>query len=362
MSDHGLSIGTPQIRSVGPITFGPGEILFVADNVAAKVVAIDVADPGAPADGASFELENVDAHLASFLGCAPDDVLIQDIAVHPKSHNVYLSVQRGRGEDSQPVILRIDHRDGTIADVALDDVPFAEAAIERAPAEDDERVNMTLSIDDSEQTVVHQGLTIHLTRRPMRTATVTDLAYVDGALLVAGLSNEEFSSRLRRLPFPFDGDAADTALEIYHVNHGKWETEAPIRSFVPYHGGLLAGYTCTPVVHIPLQDLAAGGKIVGRTVAELGFGNQPLDMVSVRHDGREHLLVANSAYGLIKIDCADIDTQSGLTEHGKPVGVPRTTEQLTGVMRLDNLGADYVLALRTDGTSRHLVSLKVDSL
>jgi hypothetical protein len=29
---------------------------------------------------------------------------------------------------------------------------------------------------------------------------------------------------------------------------------------------------------------------------------------------------------------------------------------------MDNLGSDYVLALRTDGGRRHLLSLKVDSL
>jgi hypothetical protein len=203
---------------------------------------------------------------------------------------------------------------------------------------------------------------IHLTRRPLRSGTITDMAWVDGFLLVAGLSNEEFSSRLRRIPFPFDGDAADAGLEIYHVSHGKWETEAPIRTFIPYDGGILAGYTCTPVVHIPLAELTTGGRIVGRTVAELGFGNQPLDMVSFVGGGRRHLLVANSSHGLVKIDFADIDDQPALTEPREPIGVPRTTEQVQGVLRLDNLGAEHVLALRTDGVRRHLVSLKVESL
>jgi len=114
-------------------------------------------------------------------------------------------------------------------------------------------------------------------------------------------------------------------------------------------------------VHIPLAELTAG-RIVGRTVAELGYGNQPLDMVSFVNGGREHLLVANSSHGLVKIDCSDIDTQPGLTEPHEPVGVPRTTEQVPGVIRLDNLGAEHVLALRVDGGHRHLVSLKVDSL
>jgi hypothetical protein len=307
----------------------------------------------------------VDAHVGSYLGCDASDVLIQDLAVHPTSHNIYLSVQRGRGDTSRPVLVRIDPNDGGITEVAVDDVPFAEVAVPQAPADEDPRTDVALTIDaEGEEMQLPDGRTIHLTRRPMRTGTITDLAYVAGVLLVAGLSNEEFSSRLRRIPFPFDGEPADTGLEIYHVSHGKWETEAPIRSFVPYDGGrsILAGYTCTPVVHIPLTQFTPGGRIVGRTVAELGYGNQPLDMVSFVRDGREHLLVANSSHGLVKIDSADIDTQAGLTEPHEPIGVPRSTEQLTGVIRMDNLGPDYVLALRTDGGRRHLLSLKVDSL
>ena len=46
MGQYGLEVGTPRIQSVGAITFGPGDILFVADNVAATVFAVDVADPG----------------------------------------------------------------------------------------------------------------------------------------------------------------------------------------------------------------------------------------------------------------------------------------------------------------------------
>ena len=39
--------------------------------------------------------------------------------------------------------------------------------------------------------------------RGARVDTVTDMALVDGRLWVAGLSNEEFSSKLRAIPYPF---------------------------------------------------------------------------------------------------------------------------------------------------------------
>jgi hypothetical protein len=365
MSEHGLQIGTADVRSAGPITFGPEGILFLADNASAKVFAVDVGDRGAQAGSEPFDLENVDARVASFLGCGSDDVVIRDMAVHPTSHNVYLSVQRGRGDAAQAVLLRVDRLDGSIVDVPLVDVPVAAIAIADAPTEDDERLDTTLPQGDEGELVTFGERTLRILRRPIRTSTVTDMAYVDGALLVAGLSNEEFSSKLRRIPFPFREEATDNSLEIFHVSHGKWETAAPIRTFVPYEGGrsILASYTCTPVVHFPLGDLTPGTKTVGRTVAELGAMNQPLDMVSFVQGGEEHLLVANSAHGLIKISCRDIDAQAPLTEPKEPVGVPRETEDLRGITRLANLNGSHVLALQADDDGRqHLRSLKTASL
>jgi hypothetical protein len=301
------------------------------------------------------------------LGCDAADIAIRDIAVHPDSHNVYLSVQRGHGDAAEAVLVRIDHPSGSITDVPLADVPVAEVAIGDAPAADDARLDTTLPLGTEGEQITVGERTIRILRRPIRTSTVTDMAYVDGTLLVAGLSNEEFSSKLRRIPFPFPGNGdsvIDNNLEIFHVSHGKWETAAPIRAFVPYDGGrsILASYTCTPVVHFPLADLKPGTKTVGRTVAELGAMNQPLDMVAFTQDGQEYLLVANTSHGLVKIACRDIDTQPPLTEPTEPVGVPRETEDLQGITRLANLDDSYVLALQADRDRQHLRSLKAASL
>src|SRR3984957_5852980 len=109
MSEFRLEPGRVSLRSAGPITFGPAGILFLADNAAATVFAVDVTDPdpgpgpeggtegGTEGGSGPFDLEDVDARVGSFLGCAPGDVVIKDLAVHPLSHNVYLSVQRGPG-------------------------------------------------------------------------------------------------------------------------------------------------------------------------------------------------------------------------------------------------------------------------
>jgi len=369
VSEYGLRVGTVEVGTAGPITFGPEGILFLADNSAAKIVALDVADPGPEGGSEPFDLEDLDARIGSLLGCRADDVLIRDLAVHPRTQNVYVSLQRGRGESAEAVLVRVDRLDGTVAEVPLTDVPSAETRIADAPTADDERFDVTLPLrgDEGEELKIGER-TIRILRRPIRTSTVTDMMYLDGSLVVAGLSNEEFSSKLRRIPFPFDASTEPVEahnLEIFHVSHGKWETAAPIRTFVAYDGGrsVLASYTCTPVVHFDFAGLDSGTKVIGRTVAELGAMNQPLDMVSFFAGGEEHLLVANTKHGLIKVSRADIDAQAPLTAPKEPVGVPRETEDLQGIVRLANLNDTYVLALQNgEGGRQHLRSLKTASL
>jgi hypothetical protein len=278
---------------------------------------------------------------------------------------VYLSVMRGRGDAAMPVVVRIDRRDATISEIALRDVAFAETAVSNAPSEDDERTDVQFADPPEGEVFEIRGRTLRLARPPARTATVTDMSYVDGTLIVAGMSNEEFSSNLRRVPFPFTGGEADNSLEIFHVSHGKWETAAPIRTFVPYEGGrsILASYTCTPLVHFSVSDFATGEKAVGRTVAELGAMNQPLDMVSFRQGDDEFLLIAHTNHPMMKIACRDIDGQEGLTQPQEPRGVPVQELDMPGVRKLANLNGDYVLALlRDESGARSLRSLKTASL
>ena len=197
-------------------------------------------------------------------------------------------------------------------------------------------------------------------RLKLRTVTVTDMSYVDGLLLVAGTSNEEFTSALRRIPFPFNGDAESNSLEIFHVSHGQYETAAPIRAFVPYQGNtsILASYTCTPVVQFSLADFEPGKQVKGKTVAELGSHNHPLDLISYQHDGDEYLLVCNDRHPVFKIACKDIEGQGPLTVPDDSldntpadpvtpgVGVPRELLPHPGVKRMANLNGSGVLMLQ----------------
>ena len=325
---YGLEVGAAGIKSIGPLSFGPEGILFVADNVGAAIFAIDVADAEPESEHRPINVDKIDTTLAAYLGCSRDDIFIRGMAVHPSSHNVYLSVMRGSGEAAVPVLIKVG-TDEALSEVSLEDVPFSQTLIENAAAEDDPRL---------------------VTNEKLRAVTVTDMAYIDGLLLVAGTSNEEFSSTLRRIPFPFNGDALSNSLEIFHVSHGKYETAAPIRAFVPYGGNtsILASYTCTPLVQFSLSDLNAGEQVEGKTVAELGSHNRPLDLVSYMRDGVEYLLVCNDRRPLMKIACKDIDQQGPLTEPTEPVGTPRETLPHPGVKRMENLSDSHVLMMQED--------------
>jgi hypothetical protein len=112
-----------------------------------------------------------------------------------------------------------------------------------------------------------------------------------------------------------------------------------------------------------VSDFATGEKAVGRTVAELGAMNQPLDMVSFRQGDDEFLLIAHTNHPMMKIACRDIDGQEGLTQPQEPRGVPVQELDMPGVRKLANLNGDYVLALlRDESGARSLRSLKTASL
>ena len=51
----------------------------------------------------------------------------------------------------------------------------------------------------------------------------------------------------------------------------------------------------------PVASLKPGAKIVGTTIAELGAGNRPIDMIVYKKDGKEFLLMSNTSRGVMKI-------------------------------------------------------------
>ena len=142
---------------------------------------------------------------------------------------------------------------------------------------------------------------------------------MDGRVFLAGLSNEEFSSRLIAIPFPFSTEGIDgAAIEIYHGAHGQFETKSPIRTFVATASR--TSRTCSPRTparrwsRCPVADLKAGAHVKGTTIAELGNRNRPLDMVVYQKDGKDYILMTNSSRGVMKIPTEGAGTAESITQ------------------------------------------------
>jgi hypothetical protein len=321
----------PAFESIGPLTFAPDGVLFAADTQAATIYALDLESAATGSAPGTKAVPGIDQQIAALLGTDVREIAVTDLAVHPKSRNAFISVMRGQGAGAKPVLLRVDGA-GKIDIVDLAKLKATKVTLPNPPAPGG------------------QG------RAPQRVQSITDMAYMDGHLYVAGLSNEEFASKLRSLSYPFTTADNGASVEIYHGSHGQFETRSPVYTFVPYkvngETNLIAGYLCTPLVKFPVSGLKPGGKVMGTTIAELGNGNRPLDMILYRKGGQEFLLMSNNSRGVMKIPTQRFAEEPGIT---KPVpdkaGITYDTiASMKGVEQLDLLDETHSLVLARSNT------------
>jgi hypothetical protein len=324
-----MQTGKVELKSAAALAVGPDGILFVGDTLGSKIVALDTDDRTPSKSAASLEIKGINEKIAAMLGTTADQILIQDVVVNPVSKNVYVAVSRGRGADAVPFILRADPS-GKLSEVSLANIKNQSVSLIDSPSADRQRME-----------------------------AITQLKYVDGKVMVAGLSNEEFSSSLRAIPFPFQSADKGAGIEIWHGSHGRFETNAPVRTFVPYEingeKAILAAYTCTPLVRIPVSDLKAGNKVKGTTIAELGAGNKPLDMIVYSKGGKHYILMANSRRGVMKLTGDHLEGFQPITKQTDITGVPyETIADLKGVQHLDKFDDAHALVLMGEGASLDL--------
>jgi hypothetical protein len=343
----GMKEGKADVKSISQLAVGPAGILFLADTKAAALVAVATGDTRPATATKPIKVEGINQKVAALLGTSADQILINDLVVNPVSRNAYLAISRGRGPDALPALVRVK-AGGELEVVSLDKVKHARAELPDAPVDG----------------VVGEGGR----QSNPRQESITDIAFLEDRVLIAGLSNEEFASTLRAIPFPFKTVANGTSVEIYHGAHGRFETRAPVRTFVPFNVGdqpsLLAAYTCTPLVQFPISELKPGAKIKGKTIAELGNRNRPLDMIVYKKDGKDYILMANSSRGVMKISTDKIEKAESITDHvsgGGTKGQPyETITSWTGIDQLDKLDQEYALVVRRgDGNSLNLESLSL---
>jgi len=340
-----MTAGKVQLQSASALAFGPDGILFVADSMGGKVVALDTNDRTAMKMAAKINVPGVDAKVAALLGTTPDQIMINDLRVNPISKNAYLAVSRGKGPDAVPVIVKVDGMSGKLTEVSLDNVKSSSVSLVDAPASDT------------------------AARRNPRLQTVTDMEYTSGKLFVSGLSNEEWASALRSIPYPFNQADKGTNIQIWHASHGRFETAAPVNTFVPYtisgQSYILAAYTCTPLVKIPVSDLKPGTQIKPSTIADLGSGNTPIDMVPYKKDGHQYILIANTSLGVLKLKADNLETYKAIESPEVPnpqnkniSGVPYDTiSNLTGVTQLSQVDDSNVAVLSKGADGMNLTTI-----
>jgi hypothetical protein len=338
-----LTAGKVQLQSATALAFGPDGILFVADSMGGTVVALDTNDRTAARGAVKINVQGVDAKIASLLGTTPDQIMVNDLTVNPVSKNAYLAVSRGRGPDAVAVIVSVDAA-GKMSQLSLDNIKNSTVALSDAPKSD------------------------AAARQNPRLQTVTDMNFTNGKLYVAGLSSEEWASALRAIPFPFSKADKGTNIQIWHASHGRFETAAPVRTFVPYtiqgQPYLLAAYTCTPLVKIPLSDLKPGAQIKPVTIADVGAGNQPLDMVPYKKDGHEFILISNSNRGVMKMNADNIAGYKAVDSPEQPnppnyiFGMPyETLSDLKGVTQLAQVDAANAMILSKSADAQNLTTI-----
>ena len=320
------------------LEFGGSNTLFVADSDAGKVNAYILPDVEAfEGNPRSYNLNSFGAQVAVHLDVYQPSIIFHDVIVHPVSREAFVSLSADTDSGKTPFVVRVNH-DGDLSALDL--------------AGEHSSVTLTGAADDS--VTFWRDI-------PASTFAVTDLDFVEGELFVSGLTTGEFSSTLRRIPYPFDGETHTSSIEMYHALHGQNETRAPIQAMevVTLNGEptVVAAYTCTPLVTVPVDQLNDGEHVLGKTIAELGYGNTPLDVLSfsaTSRQGREEefVLVLNreKAADLIRMTdlstAVEADSITAKAGPGQTLGVTTSIVPMTGVLQAADQDSEFLLALQ----------------
>lgn len=329
------------IQSVNVLEFNDKNVLFVGDSKSGNIIAYETKAAENPKKGMGYGLFNFSGDIEKLLGVKSGDYLIKDLAVHPVSNEAYIALSVIDNGKYQPKIV-IANQAGDVRLMDLDS-KHSKLSVKHAPAKEFmfyDKVNS-------------------------RSLTFTDIEYHKGKLYISGLSNQDFKSSLRVADYPFNGESSFTSVEIYHAMHGQNETRAPIRTLTiaNFNGEdhIIAAYTCTPLVTIPLSDLKDGKHITGKTVAELGYGNTPLDMISftgqdMKGNKFPAILVTHKERQANVLPVQGLAAASALTTPAgfAPAGFTGYSAPLSGLSQVADQDDYHIAALRRNPESGKL--------
>ena len=184
-----MNASAADIKSISRLAAGPGNVLFVADWKAGRVHAVTLAPASQKPSGANFNIFDLEALLSAQVGGAK--VTVEDMVARPGTAEVYVAVSYGAAKTPALIAVTSDHKARRI-DLKAAKSTFTE--LRDAPSAKSEFWNEI----------------------PERSFTVTDMKWHNGEVFVAGLSNQDFASTLRRVKYPFDSKQSTTCEPAHH--------------------------------------------------------------------------------------------------------------------------------------------------
>ena len=338
---QGVNAGAVPV-SATILEFAEDNTLFVADSDGGQILAYTLPQVKPAKASVSYNLEGAGSQIAQLLGVDSRLVSYHDIAVHPVSKEAYISLSVQKNGKRTPYVIRANQA-GDFSRVDLASLP-----------------NSVKKLTDTANDKVTFWRDI-----PATSLGITDLDYVNGTLYVSSLSTGEFASTLRKVTYPFDSTSTTANIEIYHTVHNQTETRAPIRAMTVLDldgvETVVAAYTCTPLVTIPTRELTDGTHVKGKTIAELGYGNTPLDVIhfsapNPQQQMEDFVLVLHKERSADLIRVADLikaNKQDGLSspEMWAKAGVPSRPVPLAGVLQAADQDAQFIATLKRNLTT-----------
>ncbi|WP_421853446.1 hypothetical protein [Oricola sp.] len=265
-----------DIKFSGALEFAEDGTLFVGDNHNGAIYAFEILANAHEGQIMPSSIANIDGKIAELLGVNAGAVEINDIAAHPLSNDIYISVTRIGNLASQPAIVLVS-QDQTLKLLDLSEFTFQKQELTEFPNSE-----VTFGVRGSGP---YPPLPRDIAKgeRPLNTLAIMDIEFYEDELFVSGVATDNFLSTLRRIPYPFDGAQSISSVEMFHITHDQYESRAPIRAMsvqeIDGKPQLVAAYTCSPIVLVPLDEIEDGAKISARTIMDYGNG-QPLDMIA----------------------------------------------------------------------------------
>ena len=124
-----------DLKFAGALEFTEDGTLFVGDNYNGAVYAFKVPAESSTTKTSPNSIANIDTKIAELLGVGVGAIEINDMAVHPVSQDIYISITRIGNFASQPAIVKVS-QDQQISLLDMSSLAFQKQELTEFPDAD----------------------------------------------------------------------------------------------------------------------------------------------------------------------------------------------------------------------------------